>query len=67
MENNGNKHPGPRIVVRRSGIHGRGVFARRRIGEDETVCEYKGEIISEAEAARRYPENMEGVNHTFVF
>jgi len=58
---------GPRIVVRRSGIHGRGVFARRLIHEDETVCEYKGEIISEAEVARRYPEDMEGVNHTFAF
>ncbi len=58
---------GPRIVVRRSGIHGRGVFARRLIRAEETVCEYKGEIISEAEIARRYPENMQGVNHTFVF
>jgi SET domain-containing protein len=58
---------GPRIVVRCSGIHGRGVFARRLIHEDETVCEYKGEIISEAEVAHRYPEDMEGLNHTFVF
>jgi SET domain-containing protein len=58
---------GPRIVVRRSGIHGRGVFARRLIHEDETVCEYRGEIISEAELARRYPEDMEGLNHTFAF
>ena len=58
---------GPRIVVRRSGIHGRGVFARRRLREGETVCEYKGERISELEIARRYPENMEGRNHTFVF
>ena len=43
------------------------MFARRLIHEDETVCEYKGEIISEAEVARRYPEDMEGLNHTFVF
>jgi len=61
------KRQGPRIVVRRSGIHGRGVFARRLIREDETVCEYKGEIISEAEVARRYPEDMHGLNHTFIF
>ncbi len=67
MKSNEKKHSGPRIVVRRSGIHGRGVFARRRIREDETVCEYKGEIISEAEVARRYPENLNGLNHTFVF
>ena len=58
---------GPRIAVRSSGIHGRGVFARRPLREDETVCEYKGEIISEAEVARRYPENMQGLNHTFIF
>lgn len=58
---------GPRIVVRSSGIHGRGVFARRALREDETVIEYKGEIISEAEIERRYPEDREGLNHTFVF
>ena len=61
------KTKGARIVARRSGIHGRGVFALRPIAEDETVCEYKGEIVDEAEAARRYPENMRGLNHTFVF
>jgi len=58
---------GPRIVVRSSGIHGRGVFARRALREDETVLEYRGEIISEAEIERRYPEDCEGLNHTFVF
>jgi len=58
---------GPRIVVRRSGIHGRGVYARRPIREDQTVCEYKGERISEKEIERRYPEVMDGINHTFVF
>ena len=61
------KNKGARIAVRRSGIHGRGVFARRLLREDETVCEYKGEIISEAEVARRYPEDMHGLNHTFIF
>ena len=35
--------------------------------EDDTIIEYKGEIISEAEIDRRYPEDMEGLNHTFVF
>ena len=58
---------GPRYVVRRSAIHGRGVFARRPIREGETVIEYKGEIISEAEIERRYPEDRSGINHTFVF
>ena len=67
MNSSKTKRKGPRIAVRSSGIHGRGVFARRPIREDETVCEYKGEIISEAEVARRYPENMDGLNHTFIF
>ena len=67
MKGVGNNRPGARIVVRRSGIHGRGVFARRLIREGETVCEYKGEIIDEAEVARRYPEDLHGENHTFVF
>jgi uncharacterized protein len=67
MKNAGKDRPGPRIVARRSGIHGRGVFARRLIREDETVCEYKGEVINEPEVARRYPEDLHGVNHTFVF
>jgi SET domain-containing protein len=58
---------GPRFVVRSSGIHGRGVFARRVLREDETVIEYKGEIISEAEIERRYPEDLKGLNHTFIF
>lgn len=61
------ERPGPRIAVRRSGIHGRGVFARHALREDETVCEYTGEIISEAEVARRCPEDMRGLNHTFIF
>ena len=42
MKSAGKKRREPGIVVRRSGIHGRGVFARRRIREDKTVCEYQG-------------------------
>ena len=67
MKNNIVVRKGPRFVVRQSGIHGRGVFARLPINEDDTVIEYKGEIISEDEIERRYPEDLEGLNHTFVF
>lgn len=67
MTSSKTKSKGARIAVSHSGIHGRGVFARRQIREDETVCEYKGEIISETEVARRYPEDMQGLNHTFIF
>jgi SET domain-containing protein len=67
LKKNGNVAAGPRFAVRRSGIHGRGVFARLPIQEDEVVIEYKGEVVSEAEIERRYPENFQGINHTFVF
>ena len=58
---------GPHYIVRRSSIHGRGVFARHLIPENATVIEYKGEIIDEAEIDRRYPESRTKPNHTFVF
>lgn len=58
---------GPHYIVRRSSIHGRGVFARHLIPENATVIEYKGEIIDEAEIDRRYPESRTEPNHTFVF
>ncbi len=61
------KRSGARFVVRKSGIHGRGVFARKLIREDAVVVEYKGEIISERECERRSPEDMHGINHTFIF
>ena len=48
------KRSGARFVVRKSGIHGRGVFARKLIREDAVVVEYKGEIISERECERPY-------------
>ena len=35
---------GRRIQVRRSGVHGKGVFALRDIAEGETIIEYVGEI-----------------------
>ena len=35
-----------RIQVRRSGVHGKGVFALQDIPEGETLIEYVGEIIT---------------------
>jgi SET domain-containing protein len=58
---------GPRIQVRRSGVHGKGVFARRPIEPGEVVVEYKGEMISWAEALRRHPHDPKDPNHTFFF
>jgi uncharacterized protein len=58
---------GRRIVVRRSPIHGRGVFALRRIARGTRIIEYEGERIDDAQALERYPEQLDRENHTFVF
>ena len=42
------------IVVRRSKVHGLGVFATRAIRKGEVIDEYVGERISHAEANWRY-------------
>jgi SET domain-containing protein len=57
----------PRIVVRRSPIHGRGVFALRRIAKDERIIEYKGKLITEKEADWRYSRVHEHSPHTMLF
>ena len=56
-----------RIQVRRSGVHGKGVFALQAIGEGDLVIEYKGQIISWPEALRRHPHDASDPNHTFYF
>src|SRR5206468_422343 len=63
----GARASGRRIQVRRSGVHGKGVFALRDIAEGEVIIEYVGEIISWKEADRRHPTNPEDPNHTFYF
>jgi SET domain-containing protein len=57
----------PPVVVRRSPIHGRGVFAARRIAKGERILEYTGERISHAEADRRYADLHENSAHTMLF
>jgi uncharacterized protein len=56
-----------RIAVRRSGVHGKGVFATEAIAAGERLIEYKGERISWKEALRRHPHNPAEPNHTFYF
>ena len=58
---------GKRIQVRRSGIHGKGVFALQDLAEGETLIEYVGEVISWDEAQDRHPHDPEDPNHTFYF
>ncbi|WPC66718.1 SET domain-containing protein-lysine N-methyltransferase [Rhodoferax ferrireducens] len=56
-----------RIQTRRSGVHGKGVFAVQPIAEGETLIEYVGEIISWPEAQARHPHDAGNPNHTFYF
>ncbi|MBB1075517.1 SET domain-containing protein-lysine N-methyltransferase [Rhodoferax sp. 4810] len=56
-----------RIQVRRSGIHGRGVYAVQDIAQGETIVEYLGEVITWDEAQARHPADPAQPNHTFYF
>ncbi len=56
-----------RIQVRRSGVHGKGVFAVAPIAKGARVIEYLGEIITWREALRRHPHDPTDPNHTFYF
>ena len=56
-----------RIQTRRSGVHGKGVFALSDLAEGETIIEYVGEVISWKEALRRHPHDPQNPNHTFYF
>ncbi len=57
----------PLYVVRRSRIHGRGVYAARRIRSGTRIIEYVGQRISHAEADARYEAKAEDDGHTFLF
>ncbi|HWH83132.1 MAG TPA: SET domain-containing protein-lysine N-methyltransferase, partial [Burkholderiaceae bacterium] len=59
--------PGRRIQVRRSGVHGKGVFAIAPIKRGEVLIEYKGEIITWPQAQRRHPHDPNDPHHTFFF
>ncbi len=64
------KPPSPELkpyVVRRSPIHGNGVFARRKIHAGERIDEYTGERITSDESAIRAASSGGPVNHTFFF
>ena len=58
---------GRRLQVKKSGVHGRGVFAMKPIKKGELVIEYVGEVISWTEALRRHPHDPSQPDHTFYF
>ncbi len=53
--------------VRNSLIHGRGVFALTHISKGTRIVEYKGELITDDEADRRYAHVHEHSPHTMLF
>jgi SET domain-containing protein len=53
--------------VRRSPIHGDGVFATRDLLKGEVIGEYSGERITHAEANERWRDRDPADNHTFLF
>ena len=61
------EHDKRRIQTRRSGVHGKGVFALTDLAEGETIIEYVGEVIHWKEALRRHPHDPKDPNHTFYF
>ena len=58
---------GRRIQTRKSGVHGKGVFALADLAEGEKLIEYIGEVITWKEALRRHPHDPKEPNHTFYF
>ena len=53
--------------VRASAIHGLGVFACRPIPAGLRIIEYTGEVISDAEADRRYDDRAMERHETYLF
>ncbi|MFM6987318.1 MAG: SET domain-containing protein [Arenimonas sp.] len=55
-----------KIQVRRSKIHGSGVFAKRAIKKGEFIIEYRGKLRSHAEVDAAY-DGEDETGHTFLF
>lgn len=57
----------PLYKVRRSRIHGSGVYAARMIPKGTRVVEYLGDRITHADADERYAAKGQDDGHTFLF
>jgi hypothetical protein len=55
------------VRVRRSRVHGRGVFALRRIRKGTRIIEYLGDRITHKQADVRYEDKSDRDSHTFLF
>jgi uncharacterized protein len=54
------------FLVRRSPIHGNGVFAARNLPKGQAVIEYRGKLVTHDEADEMYDGSVE-TGHTFLF
>lgn len=54
------------IIVRRSAIHGNGVFAARKLPAGQEVIEYRGRKITHKQADKHYAGGAD-TGHTFLF
>lgn len=59
--------PTPSYAVRKSPVHGNGVFATRKIEAGDKIIEYRGERIDWDVATQRAIDSGGPVNHTFFF
>ena len=57
----------PRFVVRRSPVHGRGLFANSTIVTGEYICEYKGTRVNWKDVLKQLPTDRSQPGHTFFF
>src|SRR4051812_15338045 len=57
----------PQLQVRRSFIHGHGVFTTGPLAAGDVVIDYGGELISWEEADRRHEQSAGEPGHTFLF
>ena len=64
---NGRTKPADRIVVRKSGIHGRGVYAKGRIRKGARIIEYVGRRLPWKEAEEAPPLDPKRPYHTMLF
>ena len=55
-----------RIVLKKSPVHGNGVFAARRIAAGERIAEYRGKLLTHAQADR-IADGGYDTGHTFFF
>ena len=56
-----------RFYVRRAAIHGRGVFASAVMARGDYLLEYRGEVLSERQANRRFSRSEGEAGAHFLF